>query len=512
MLKLYKEFREFPVFKRFKNLLQDWWNLDVLVVVYEDQKLFCESFKSVRNPMLKLLFESDVFREYFFSSLKPALKKKAKSDQSNWLLPWKQTGLDLFVVPLNFKLKEASPASQAFLVAIGFFPKRQKELKQALSYMSLSTKAIEQKVKSFKKLSSSDEIYIQKMLKILAEEFFMVFQSQNGETVTPKIENKSSIRSYGYMTGQSPAMQYIFNVLNKIKNYDGCVLIEGEEGTGKRLLAKTIHLESLRSNKSFHIQNFSTFRGSFLESTLFGRHKDSSKALRHKKSLVQKLQGGTLLLNEIGHTSLDFQKQLLKFLQTSIFFEEGDLKNKKYNVRIMASTSQDLKKLVKAGDFNENLYFAISAMNIAISPLKYRKIDIPLLVQYFLNSANFSSRLSFSKPALKLFYDYPWPGNIQELKAEVEKVAFLKPKTETVVTEKDISSRIRDYSQDLKGSMFVNRKQNLKETLRSVEKQILLQSLRKNNWNKSRTAQALGTSRTSLVAKAKEYGLFKKGA
>ena len=313
------------------------------------------------------------------------------------------------------------------------------------------------------------------------------------------------------MTGQSPAMQYIFNVLDKIKNYDGCILIEGASGTGKRLLAKTIHLESLRSHKSFHIQNFSTFRGSFLESALFGKRKNSQKALNHKKSLVQKLQGGTLFLNEIGHTSLDFQNQLLQFLKTSVFFDDGELKDKKYDVRIMASTSQDLKKLVKEGDFNEKLYFAISAMNVAIPPLKYRRMDIPLLAQYFLNTKNPSGSLSFSKPALKLLYDYSWPGNIQELQNEIEKIVSLKAKDQTVFTEQDLSSHIREFSFELDSLVF-NTKRNLKDTLRLVEKQILLDSLRKNNWNKSKTAQLLGTSRTSLIAKAKEYGLFKKGA
>ena len=510
MLEIYKQFRDFPIFKRFKSLLEDWWNLDILIVAHEEQKLFCENVQSVNNPVVSLLFQSDVFRDYFFSSLKPILKHKATADRNTQFLPWKQTGLDLVVVPFNFKLKNHSNFS-AFLVTVGFFPKRKKEFRQALSYLSLSNKAIDQKIKYLKKLSSTDEVYVQRMLKILAEEFFITFQKQQEETTAPKMKNSPLIRSYGYMTGQSPAMQYIFNVLNKIKNYDGCVLIEGEPGTGKRLLAKTIHLESLRSNKSFHIQNFSTFRGSFLESTLFGRHKDSSKASRHKQSLVQRLQGGTLLLNEIGHTSLDFQNQLLKFLQTSVFFEKGEFKNRKYNLRIMVSTSQDLKKLVKSGDFNEKLYFAVSAMNIAIPPLKYRKMDIPLLSQYFLNSKNSSGHFSFSKPALKLLCDYSWPRNIQELKTEVEKIVSLKAKDQTVFTEKDISSHIKEFSVAL-NSLFVNKSQSLKEALRSVEKRILLDSLRKNNWNKSKTAQSLGTSRTSLITKAKEYGLFKKGA
>ena len=511
MLDLYKQFRDFHVFKKFKYLLGDWWNIDILIVVQDGKKLFYENNKPFNNPIVKVLLQSSVFKSYFFSSLRPVINKTFSNIQNPQLLPWKQTGLDLFVAPVGFKLAHPSQSSKAFLIAVGFSPKREKELKQALSYLSLSNKAIEQKIKSLKALSSTDEVYIQKMLKILTDELFLIFKEKKAEKLKQEQSNSHSVKTYGYMMGQSSAMQYVFNVLNKIKNYDGCVLIEGAPGTGKRLLAKTIHLESLRSHKSFYVQNFSTFKGSFLEATLFGAHKNSSRAVKHKKSLVQKLEGGTLLLNEIGHTSLDFQNQLLQFLKTSIFFKEGELKDKKYNVRVIASTSQDLKQLIKAGEFNEKLYFAINAMNITVPPLKYRKMDIPLLAQYFLSKKSPSKQLRFSKQALKFLYDYSWPGNIQELESEIEKMVSLKSKDQTVFTEQDLSNHIREFSFELDG-LFVSKNQNLKETLRLVEKQILLDCLRKNNWNKSKTAQLLGTSRTSLVSKAREYGLFKKGA
>ena len=511
MLGLYKQFRDFSVFKKFKELLANWWGLDLLIVVKEGSKLFCENSNSVHNPIVKLFLKSDVFKNYFFSSLKPIIDSSSHSVVNPKFLEWKQTGLDLFVAPLSFNIKSKSDFSQAFLVTVGFFPKREKELKQALSYLSLSKKAIEQKLNSLRKLSSTDEVYIQKMLKILAEDFLNIFKKQQGKQEEKRKTVNNPIRAYGYMMGQSSSMQYIFNVLNKIKNYDGCVLIEGAPGTGKRLLAKTIYLESLRANKSFHVQNFSTFKGSFLESTLFGKHKNNPKALKHKKSLVQKLEGGTLLLNEIEHTSLDFQEQVLKFLKTSVFFDKGELKDKKYNVRIMASTTQDLKKLVKEGEFNEQLYFALNAMNITIPPLKYRKMDIPLLVKYFLNSSNTDNHYTFSKAAIKILYDYDWPGNIQELRAEIDRIISLKNKDQNLFTENDISAHIKESSQE-SNNIFINKKQNLQETLRSVEKQILLDSLKKNNWNKSRTAKSLGISRTSLAYKYKEYGLFKKGA
>ena len=503
--------RDFHLFKRFKYLLADWWNIDTLIVLKKGDKFYYENTREFKNPVVESLLQSSVFKNYFLSSLNPLISKTSGELGDPKVLPWKQTGLDLFVVPLALQKNQFPDTFKAFLIATGFAPKRKKELNQSLSYLGLSAKAIEQKTELLKELDSTNEIYIQRMLKILAEELFISFKNRQALPDNQSFKEKTT-KNYGFMMGESPAMQYIFNVLKKIKNYEACVLIEGDPGTGKRLLAKTIHLESLRSHKAFHIQNFSTFRGSFLESTLFGSHRNSSKALKHKKSLVERLHGGTLLLNEIGHTSLEFQKQLLNFLKSSVFFTEGELKNKKYNVRIMASTSQNLRDLVKKEDFNESLYFAISAMSIKVPPLKYRKMDIPLLVEYFLNKKNPTRKLNFSKPALKLFYNYSWPGNIRELENEIEKMVSLKQKDQVVFTEKDISPGIKNFSSELNGILRNNKNQNLKDTLRSIEKQILLDCLRKNNWNKSKAAQLLGTSRTSLTIKAKEYGLLKEGA
>ena len=289
------EIRDFHLFKRFKYLLADWWNIDTLIVVKKGTKLFYESSNELKNPIVKSLLQSSVFKNYFLSSLSPLINKSSKGLEPPKLLPWKQTGLDLFVIPLILDRKRF-PNTFAFLIATGFAPKKKKELNQSLSYLGLSAKAIEQKKQFLRKLSSTDEIYIQKMLKILTEEFSISFKSRQALQGNQDLKDKNAV-NYGFMMGKSPAMQYIFNVLKKIKNYEGCVLIEGEPGTGKRLLARTIHLESLRSHKAFQIQNFSTFRGIFLESTLFGSHKNSPKALKHKKSLVEKLQGGTLLLN-----------------------------------------------------------------------------------------------------------------------------------------------------------------------------------------------------------------------
>ena len=507
-----EEVRKFQLFQKFKVILSDYWNIDIFIVAQKDNRFFMERSQNLANPIIESLFKAPIFKNHLFSSISSGVKKKLWKSRELETLHWKQTGLELWVLPIVFNKFKVSPYSYKFyLVAAGLSPKRKKEFQQAFSYLGFSEKEIEKKSQHLKKLSSSDQNYIQRMLKILSDEYFVSFN--------PFLKKESSdlavqknLPTYGFMRGCSPAMQYIFNVLKKIKNYDGYVLIEGEEGTGKRLLAKTIHIESLRSHKLFRVQNFSVFRGRFLESTLFFNHSENSKSFRHKRALAKKLDGGTLLLNEIGRTSLEFQKKLLQFLNTSLLFNKGELRTKKYNVRIISSSSEDLRELVKKGEFMESLYGVISAMSVHIPPLRYRKMDIPLLVDYFLNQKSPHKYLKFSKPAFRLLYEYSWPGNTRELELEIEKVVSLAQKDQTILTEKELSPHIRNFSSQISGILNTYKDNSLKLTLEGVEKELIYQALRKHNWNKTRVAKILGISRTSLIFKTKEYGLIKKGA
>lgn len=507
MLDIYNQFRDFHVFKRFKYLLGDWWNIDVLVVARSGKKFFYDSVNHLNNPVVKSLLESSLFKNYFLGSINTAINKRANSSQTLKQLAWKQTGLNLFIVPFILK----NTPLEACLVATGFAPKKGEALYQSLSYLGLSKKAIEQKMKSLKKLSPADEVYIQKMLKILAEEFFNLLQEKQQQALLiEKLNRKKPSPSYGRMIGKSPSMYYIFNILEKIKHYDTSLLIEGENGTGKRLLAKTIHNQSSRSKKPFSPQNFSGFKGKLLELELFGYGKKAfPKARQEKKALLEKIEGGTLFLNEIGNTSLAFQEKLLKFLKEGVFFSEGKSRQGRADVRLIAATSKNLKALVEKGQFNEGLYFAINVITVKMPPLKSRKEDIPLLSEHFLKAKSPSKNRHFSLAATKAFCNYSWPGNIRELESEIEKVLSVVPKNHKIITEHDISPHIRNYSAPLI-NVFQPGKQDLKSTLRSIEKQILMDCLKKHNWNKTKVAKLLGTSRTSLILKVKEYGIVKK--
>jgi len=506
VLDTYSQFRNFHVFKRFKYLLSDWWNIDILVLVKNENKFFYDSLDHIYNPVVKRLLESSLFKNHFLSSLNSVIGIRYLNPNPK-LVSWKQTGLDLFVVPLNLKEHK----SRAFLVATGFSPKKEKELKSALLYLGLSDSAVEKSLQNLKHFSSADEVYVQRMLRILSEEFFTLLQEKKKqEKIIKKLSQNKANNSYGELLGQSPAMQYIFNVLEKLKNYDSNLLIEGEHGTEKQLLAKTIHLQSSRADKAFYVQNFSSFQGRLLELEFFGYKKKAVPSSRKdKKALLEKLAGGTVFLNDIENTSLLFQEKLLKFLKEGEFISQGDTKIKKTNVRVIVASSKDLKLLIKEGQFNEDLYFAISAMIIKIPPLKHRKEDIPLLIQRFLKVKKDLGLFQFSSEALKALYNYSWPGNIKELESEMARFVPLAKDGQHVFSLRDLSPHIRSSSskwiETLQGG-----ETNLKKTLRSFERQILLDCLKKNNWNKSHVAKLLGTSRTSIVLKTKEYGIIKE--
>ena len=509
MLDIYSQFRDFHVFKKFKYLLGDWWDIDILVVVKRKDQFFYDNLNQLNNPVVKNLLSSSLFRNYFLKSIHSLLDKKLETNTELKKLPWKQTGLNLFIVPLVLKNKPL----EAVLVATGFAPAphNQEKLFQALSYLNLSEQAIEQKTKNLKALSPTDNVYVEKMLQILAEEFFALLQERKKQDEIIKVLNRSQGRKkYGSIVGKSPAMYYLFNALEKIKKHDVSLLIEGEKGTGKRLLAKNIHEQSLRSDAPFYSYNCSNFKGRLLELELFGYAKGAfPKASKEKKALLEKLDGGTLVLNNIGDSQAAFQQRLLKYLTDFVFFNEGSSKIKTANVRILALTKKDLKVFSEQGEFNKELYLALSGIHLKIPALRQRKTDIPALVDYFLKEKSPIKKKGFSVKAMKALYQYSWPGNVQELENEVDRVLALNTDNQDFFKFEDLSLHIRTSSSQW-AKIFQDKKQNLKETLRSVEKKILMDCLRQNNWNKAKVARLLGTSRTSIISKSKEYGLIKK--
>jgi two-component system, NtrC family, response regulator HupR/HoxA len=296
------------------------------------------------------------------------------------------------------------------------------------------------------------------------------------------------------MIGKSKPMQSLYALLDKIKGADSTVMVQGENGTGKELIAKSIHYNSHRHDKPFVLQNCSAFNDNLLESELFGHTKGSfTGALKDKKGLFEIADKGTFFLDEIGDTSPQMQVKLLRVLQEGTFTPVGATETKKVDVRIVAATNRNLKEMVELGTFREDLYYRLNVINIRVPPLRERKEDIPYLVDFFLAKLHevhpAAQKKVLTKRALEKLYDYSWPGNVRELQNEIER--FLESAEKTKVQGARLQGKLKDALEDL-------------------EREMIREGLRRTGWNKSKLAKELGISRAGLIMKVEKYGLDKR--
>src|SRR5882757_9232864 len=314
--------------------------------------------------------------------------------------------------------------------------------------------------------------------------------------------------------GDSPAMHEVFATVGQVANSRATVLLLGETGTGKELIAKAIHYNSPRKDKAFVIQNCSAFNDNLLESELFGHVKGSfTGAIKDKKGLFEMADKGTFFLDEIGDTSPTMQVKLLRVLQEGTFIPVGAVESRRVDVRIVAATNRPLKEMVEAGTFREDLYYRLNVINITVPALRDRKEDIPFLAEFFLNKAQAgaaagSTKKILTKRALEKLYDYAWPGNVRELQNEMERLIVLSG-AENKITADMLSPKILELGDKTKvqGARLHGK---LKDALEDLERDMIREGLRRTGWNKSKLAKELGISRAGLIMKVEKYGLDKR--
>jgi Nif-specific regulatory protein len=308
--------------------------------------------------------------------------------------------------------------------------------------------------------------------------------------------------------GTSSAMRKVITQLDKVVDTRVTVLIEGETGTGKELIAAAVHYRSRRRDKLFVAQNCAALAESLLESELFGHKKGSfTGATDEKKGLFEIADGGTLFLDEITETPMSLQSKLLRALQEGEIRPVGATASKHVNVRIVAATNRTLEEEVARGRFREDLYYRLKVFPIRLPPLRERREDIPLLCAHFLE--RYADEIGkpvagFTQQTLELLVSYNWPGNVRELQNEVQRLVIqLEPGA--FATPELLSPRIRQV-EGLVGRAGVT-KGTLKEMMDSVEKFFLLEALREHNNNKTNAAKALGITREGLHKKLRQYGI-----
>lgn len=243
----------------------------------------------------------------------------------------------------------------------------------------------------------------------------------------------SSQQRYDVLVGKAPKMQEVYALIQQVAPSRSTVLISGESGTGKELAAKAIHNNSTRREKAFVTVNSGSLPPDLLESNLFGHLKGAfTGAVSPKKGLFEVASGGSIFFDEIGTVHLETQAKLLRVIQEKEFMRLGGVDNIRVDVRIIAATNTDLKRLVEQGGFREDLYYRLNVINVALPALRQRKEDIPLLVNHFLakyGEENGRPDLELEKEALQSLVEYDWPGNVRELENVIERAVVLTEST-----------------------------------------------------------------------------------
>jgi len=312
-------------------------------------------------------------------------------------------------------------------------------------------------------------------------------------------------KSWGFqdIIGKSTPMKSIFDLIERVSSATTSILITGESGSGKEVVARAIHHRSPRSQKPFIAINCTAIPEDLLESELFGHVKGSfTGATADKKGLFEEADGGTLFLDEIGDMNVGLQAKLLRVLQERSIKPVGSNQNKNIDVRVIAATHKDLKKSIMNGTFREDLYYRLAVIPIVVPPLRHRAEDIPLLAHHFLRkytAMNNGKAVGFTQAALQKLMNLQWPGNVRELENMVERLVVL-----TRTPQIDVSD-IPDVDQTSSERFFGQATED-SPTLVDLEKRYIQLIMEKTGGKKEKAAQILGINRRTLYRKEREYG------
>jgi two-component system, NtrC family, nitrogen regulation response regulator NtrX len=330
--------------------------------------------------------------------------------------------------------------------------------------------------------------------------------AQENRSLRTKVQQKFEL------VGQSPAMQRLRELIQTAGPTNSRVLIGGENGTGKELVARAIHMHSTRSDHPFVAVNCAAIPETLIESELFGHEKGSfTGATSMKRGQFEQADGGTLFLDEIGDMSLNTQAKVLRALQEQQFTRVGGTKLMKVDVRVLAASNKDLEKEIGRGQFREDLYYRLNVVPIVVPPLRERREDIPALVRHFMKTHVEEQGLRMkevSPEAMAVFQQYEWPGNIRELRNLVERLMIMVPgyvidASQAALSLQGRTAGVVPASNHAANPMLGKSYDSLRDARNAFEKEYISRKLREHHWNISRTAEDLKIERSHLHRKIK---------
>jgi DNA-binding NtrC family response regulator len=325
------------------------------------------------------------------------------------------------------------------------------------------------------------------------------------------IEQKGGFKS---LVGESNGLKNVINLASRAARTDAAVLITGETGTGKELLAKAIHFNSARRDHPFIIVNCGSIPRELVESELFGHVKGAfTGAAVHKQGRVEMAAGGTLFLDEIGEMPLEMQLRLLRLLQEGEVQKVGATSTIRVDVRIIAATHRNLEDLTRACEFREDLYYRLAVVPIELPPLRQRREDIPELVQHFFTESknkHHREELRLPPSLMGYFTQYDWPGNVRQLANCIVRVIVLASGPEIRVSDlPEFLQNVRPPKSLAPDYLSISELRTGYQTLDQVDRQVILEAMERFNWNQTRAARHLGITRKILKRRLERYAIRK---
>jgi two-component system, NtrC family, response regulator HupR/HoxA len=510
----WEDFDKIHVIKRLRELVGRWWSIQIN---FTDSKGLLRGVAEGKffNPLNEIC-QAVTADQHGFSSCRGTASQTtidcvhSKTER----LSRCHAGFSTLSVPIRINNK--------FMGAVfgdGFVLSETADEQKALikSYLESSfrgdSKGLVSHVNNIPVLTSKDVSYLKELINLVVEEILVMHKHLHEQKVkVDQLSGQLGTR-YGFdqMIGKSSPMQSLYRLLERVCESDSTILVQGENGTGKELIARAIHYNSARKKNKFLIVNCGAFNENLLESELFGHVKGAfTGAMKDKKGLFEAADGGTLFLDEIGETSMSMQVKLLRVLQEGTFNPVGSTLGKKTSVRILAATNRDLPQMVQEKIFREDLFYRLNVINVVVPPLRERKEDIPLLVNHFL--AKFSQEMKkeeklLVKECMNLLMDHSWPGNVRELENEIERLCVLSGNIKELTPDL-LSAQVQASSKASFPGLRINGR--LKDSIEELERQMIMEGLERTGWNKSKLAKELGISRAGLIMKVEKYGLEKR--
>jgi DNA-binding NtrC family response regulator len=446
------------------------------ILVIDDERDICESIKMILE-----------YEDYFVDYTTDAIKGLQKIEYGNY---------DSLLLDIQM------PGKNGFEVLNWL---REKEIEMKVIMISAHA-SVENAVKSTK-LGAFD--FLEKPIdrdKLLISVRNAVEQS----SLTKENKKlKKELSTSDKIIGNSIVIQTIHETISRVAKTDARILITGENGTGKELIAQEIHRQSRRVNKELIEVNCAAIPHELIESELFGHEKGSfTGALKQRIGKFEQADGGNLFLDEIGDMSLQAQAKVLRAIEEGKIERVGGNSVIEVDVRIISATNKDLQEEIKRGNFREDLFHRLNVIPIHIPPLRERKDDIPLLIEHFskiICEKNKFPQKKYSENAMKAFQSLPWKGNVRELRNVVERIVIMVSKPE--INESDVAMFTQSTGSNIDD--LLNISNSFQEFKEKAERAFILKQLNANGWNISKTSEILGIQRSHLYNKLKKYEIEK---